>query len=271
MEMFFYGFMQRAFVTGLAMALITPILGLFLILRRQSLLADTLSHVSLVGVSLGLLLGYNPTWTTLVVVVIAAVLLELIGKYFKGYSEVTVAILMSGGMAIALILMNFQKGRSTMSVDQFLFGSIVTITQEQMWMMILLAVVILGLYLVFRRPLYVLSFDEDTAHTAGLPVRLMTNVFTIITGVVISMMMPIAGALLVSAVIVLPASIALRLTRSFSGVIVYGIVISIAGIFGGLAMSYQFDTPPGATITCIFIAILVVSVFVTMVKNSLQK
>ena len=116
---FSYGFMQRAFITGLAMAMITPILGLFLILRRQSLLADTLSHVSLVGVSLGLLLGYNPTFMTLVVVVLAAIVLEVIGKYFKGYSEVTVAILMSGGMAIALILMNFQKGRSTISVDQF--------------------------------------------------------------------------------------------------------------------------------------------------------
>ena len=149
MEMFFYGFMQRAFITGLAMAMITPILGLFLILRRQSLLADTLSHVSLVGVSLGLLLGYNPTFMTLVVVVLAAIVLEVIGKYFKGYSEVTVAILMSGGMAIALILMNFQKGRSTISVDQFLFGSIVTITQQQMGLMIALAVIVVVLYLFF--------------------------------------------------------------------------------------------------------------------------
>lgn len=271
MEMFFYGFMQRAFITGLAMAMITPILGLFLILRRQSLLADTLSHVSLVGVSLGLLLGYNPTFMTLVVVVLAAIVLEVIGKYFKGYSEVTVAILMSGGMAIALILMNFQKGRSTISVDQFLFGSIVTITQQQMGLMIALAVIVVVLYLIFRRPLYVLSFDEDTAYTAGLPVRLMTQVFTIITGVVISVMMPIAGALLVSAVIVLPASIAIRLTRSFIGVIVSGILISIFGIFTGLSMSYEFDTPPGATITCVFLIILVISLFGTMIKNQLKK
>ena len=109
---------------------------------------------------------------------------------------------MSGGMAIALILIKKKKGRSTISVDQFLFGSIVTITQQQMWLMIALAIIVVVLYLIFRRPLYVLSFDEDTAYTAGLPVRLMTQVFTMITGVVISVMMPIAGALLVSAVIV---------------------------------------------------------------------
>jgi len=263
--------MQRAFISGIAMAFITPILGLFLILRRQSLMADTLSHVSLVGVALGFLLGMNPTLTTLIVVIIAAIFIEAIGKYFRGYSEITVAILMSGGMAIALILMNMQKGRSTLSVDQFLFGSIVTITNEQMWIMILLAVVVVGLYVIFRKPLYVLSFDEDTAMTAGLPVRLMTNLFTIITGVVIAVMMPIAGALLVSAVIVLPASIAIRLTRSFTGVIVSGILISIFGIFSGLSMSYEFDTPPGATITCVFLIILVISLFGTMIKNQFKK
>ena len=100
----------------------------------------------------------------------------------------------------------------------------------------------------------------------------MTQVFTIITGVVISVMMPIAGALLVSAVIVLPASIAIRLTRSFTGVIVSGILISIFGIFSGLSMSYEFDTPPGATITCVFLMILVISLFGTMIKiNSRNK
>ena len=156
-------------------------------------------------------------------------------------------------------------------MDQFLFGSIVTITQQQMGLMIALAVIVVVLYLIFRRPLYVLSFDEDTAYTAGLPVRLMTQVFTIITGVVISVMMPIAGALLVSAVIVLPASIAIRLTRSFTGVIVSGILISIFGIFTGLSMSYEFDTPPGATITCVFLMILVISLFGTMIKNQLKK
>lgn len=267
MEMFFYGFMQRAFISGIAMAFITPILGLFLILRRQSLMADTLSHVSLVGVALGFLLGMNPTLTTLIVVIIAAVFIEAIGKYFRGYSEITVAILMSGGMAIALILMNMQKGRSTLSVDQFLFGSIVTITNEQMWIMILLAVVVVGLYVIFRKPLYVLSFDEDTAMTAGLPVRLMTNLFTIITGVVIAVMMPIAGSLLVSAVIVLPASITLRVSSKFNGVIIGGIIISLIGFFAGLSASYIYEAPPGAAITCVFLVILFISFIVSAFRK----
>ena len=170
-------------------------------------------------------------------------------------------------MAIALILMNMQKGRSTLSVDQFLFGSIVTITNEQMWIMILLAVVVVGLYVIFRKPLYVLSFDEDTAMTAGLPVRLMTNLFTIITGVVIAVMMPIAGSLLVSAVIVLPASIALRVSSKFNGVIIGGIIISLIGFFAGLSASYIYEAPPGAAITCVFLVILFISFIVSAFRK----
>lgn len=257
--MFFHGFMQRAFLAATCMAFITPILGLFLLLRRQSLMADTLSHVSLVGVALGLLWGLNPTFMTLLVVIIAAIIIERISQYFKGYAEIAVAILMSSGMAIALILLHLQKGKNSVSVEQFLFGSIVLITWEQVLLLAVLAVVIVGLYIVFRRPLYVLSFDQDTAHTAGLPVRLMATVFTVLTGVVISVMMPIAGALLVSAIIVLPASISIRLGNSFSSVIIIGILTSLIGLYTGLVSSYQFDTPAGATITCVFVILLLLS------------
>lgn len=259
MEMFQYGFMQRALIAGIAMAVLTPVLGLFLILRKQSLLADTLSHVSLVGVALGLLWQINPTFSTLGVVIIAALSIEWIGKSFKGFSEISVAILMSGGMALALILMTFQSGKSLMSVEQFLFGSIIVITKEQVYLLVALAIAVLVAYGIFQRPLYVLTFDEDTAHTAGLPVSVMSSLFTVLTGVVISVMMPIAGALLVSAIMILPASIAIRLSRSFMGVISLGMVISTFGIVSGLITSYQLDTPPGATIAMIFIAILLLT------------
>ena len=271
MEMFQYGFMQRALIAGLAMAIVTPILGLFLIIRRQSLLADTLAHVSLVGVSLGLLWNLNPTITTLFAVVLAALGIEFIGKYYKGFSEIAIAILMSGGMGTALILLSFQSGKSSMSVEQFLFGSIVVITKEQVYILIALAILVVIGYLIFRKPLYVLTFDSDTAHTAGLPVGFMSTMFTVLTGVVISVMMPIAGALLVSAIIVLPASIAIRLSRSFTGVIITGIMISTFGIVSGLISSYQFDTPPGATITMIFITLLIISLLATAIKNQFKK
>ena len=131
MEMFFYGFMQRAFQASFLIAVIAPILGLFLILRRQSLMADTLSHISLAGIALGLLLNINPTVMTLVVVVIAAVLIDYLRMLYKSYTEISIAILMSAGMAIALVLMSLNDGGSNASIQLYLFGSIVTINQEQ--------------------------------------------------------------------------------------------------------------------------------------------
>ncbi|GEL65969.1 metal ABC transporter permease [Marinilactibacillus psychrotolerans] len=259
MEMFFYGFMQRAFQASFLISLIAPILGLFLILRRQSLMADTLSHVSLAGVALGMLIGVNPTVTNILVVVAIAILLEYLRLIYRSYSEISIAILMSGGMAVALVLMGLNGGGATLTVDQFLFGSIVTISQEQVWMLLTLTIIIGILYSIFRKPMYILTFDEDTAFTAGLPIKLMSILFNVLTGVTIAVIMPIVGALLVSAILILPAAISMRLSKSFTGVILIGIVIAVFGMITGLISSYQYGTPPGATITLIFIGVFVVT------------
>ncbi len=252
--MFLYGFMRQAFQASFLISLIAPILGLFLILRRQTLLADTLSHVSLVGVALGLLLGINPTWTNIFVVILISVLLEYIRAAYKSYSEISIAILMSGGMAVALVLMSLSDG-SSMSLNNFLFGSIVTISFEQVLFLLFMTIGVLVLYALFKRPMYVLTFDEETAYTAGLPVQFMSIAFNVITGITIAVVMPIVGALLVSAIMILPAAISMRLSKSFTGVILIGIVIAMIGMFGGLAISYFVGTPPGATITLIFLVL----------------
>ncbi|MDX8046507.1 metal ABC transporter permease [Gracilibacillus sp. S3-1-1] len=259
MEMFFHGFMQRAFEASILISLIAPILGLFLILRRQSLMADTLSHVSLAGVALGLLVGINPTWTNILVVVVIAVVLEYLRVVYRTYSEISIAILMSVGMALALVLMGLNEGGATLSMNQFLFGSIVTISKEQVWMLLVLTIIIGGLYFIFRKPMYILTFDEETAFTAGLPIKTMSILFNVLTGITIAVIMPIVGALLVSAIIVLPAAISMRLSKSFNGVILIGIVIALIGMLSGLVASYDLGTPPGATITLILITIFAIT------------
>jgi len=264
--MFLYGFMQQAFQASFLISLIAPILGLFLILRRQTLLADTLSHVSLVGVALGLLLGIAPTWTNLLVVIVASLLLEYIRTIYKSYSEISIAMMMSGGMALALVLMSFNDS-AAMSLNTFLFGSIVTITEEQVLFLLVLTVAILLLYAFFKRPMYVLTFDEETAFTAGLPVRFMSVAFNMITGMTIAIIMPIVGALLVSAILILPAAISMRLSKSFNGVIIIGIIIAMIGMFSGLTVSYYFGTPPGATITLIFLAIFVIMLMIERITE----
>ncbi|MDR2833084.1 MAG: metal ABC transporter permease, partial [Streptococcaceae bacterium] len=125
-DMLAYGFMQRAFFAALGISVIAPMLGVFLVIRRQSLLADTLSHVSLAGVAFGLFFNLNPNFTTMLIVIIAAIILEYLRMVYSTYSEISTAILMSGGLALALILMSLGSGTSSISINQYLFGSIIT-------------------------------------------------------------------------------------------------------------------------------------------------
>lgn len=253
MALLSYEFMRRAFLAAIFIAGIAPMLGVFLVIRRQSLMADTLSHVSLAGVALGFFFNLNPTWTTLLVVVVAAILLEYLQNMYSSYSEISIAILMAAGLAFALVLMSLAPGSSAVSIQSYLFGSIVTITWSQVIFLAILVVLIGILYLLFRRPMYVLTFDEDTAAMDGLPVRQMSMIFNVVTGIAIAIMIPIAGALLISAIMVLPAAIGMRVGKSFKTVILVSIIVGFIGMIGGLLGSYYLDTPPGATITLGFI------------------
>ncbi len=254
-EMLSYEFMQRAVLAIVAISLFAPRLGLFLMLRRQSLMSDTLSHISLAGVSFGILFGVSTTWMTIVVVIFASILLEYLRLVYKHYMEISTAILMSLGLAISLLITSKSENSSGVNLKQYLFGSIITINQEQVIALFFIASLVLVLSAFFLRPMYMLTFDEDTALVDGLPVRLMSLVFNIITGVAIALMIPAAGALLVSTIMVLPASIGIRVGKSFKAVIISSIIIGFIGMLLGVILSYIWETPASATITVIFIAI----------------
>lgn len=262
MTLFKYEFMQLAFQAMLAMSAFAPLLGIFLILRRQSLMSDTLSHVSLAGVAFGLLLGWNTSLSTILIVIVAAVFLEYLRTIYKDFMEIGTAILMSTGLAISMIVMSKAGGVSNMSLEQYLFGSILTISQEQVWALFAIAGLVLILALSFIRPMYILTFDEDTAFVDGLPVRAMSILFNIVTGIAIALMIPAAGALLVSTIMVLPAAIALRMGKRFKSVMLIAVLVGFIGMFTGLYISYYAETPASASITLIFIAIfLMVNLF----------
>lgn len=265
-ELLAYDFMRRALLAVVAISLFAPILGIFLILRRQSLMSDTLSHVSLAGVAVGVALGLNPTWTTLLVVACAALVLEYLRTVYKHYMEISTAILMSLGLALSLIIMS--KTTSTVSLEQYLFGSIITISQEQVMALFAIAALVLILTFLFIRPMYLLTFDEDTALVDGLPVRAMSIAFNVVTGMAIALTIPAAGALLVSTIMVLPASIAMRLGKSFRSVMVYGIGIGFVGMVTGIFLSYWAETPASATITMIFIGLFLLTSFLNLVRRT---
>ncbi len=267
LELFNYKFMQLAFLAMIAIASFAPILGIFLILRRQSLMSDTLSHVSLAGVALGLLLGIDTRLSTIIIVVIAAIFLEYLRTIYKHFMEIGTAILMSAGLALSLIIMSKSGGSSGMSLEQYLFGSIVTIRYEQVLALFAISLVVLSLTALFIRPMYILTFDEDTAFVDGLPVRAMSILFNIVTGIAIALMIPAAGALLVSTIIVLPASIALQLGKSFKMVMVLAVLIGFVGMISGAYISYYAETPASASITLIFISIFLLVNLVKKLKK----
>lgn len=267
LDMLSYDFMQRALLAVVAISIFAPILGIFLILRRQSLMSDTLSHVSLAGVALGVVLGISPTWSTIFVVTLAAVVLEYLRTVYKHYMEISTAILMSMGLAISLIVMSKAHNVGNVSLEQYLFGSIITIGKEQVIALFVIALITFNLTILFIRPMYILTFDEDTAFVDGLPVRTMSILFNVVTGIAIALTIPAAGALLVSTIMVLPASIAMRLGRNFKTVIFLGMLIGFVGMVAGIFLSYYWETPASATITMIFIGIFLLVSLVGLLRK----
>ena len=255
--MLHYDFMQRAFCAGGLIALVASALGVYLLLRRQALMADMLSHVSLAGVAAGAYFRVNPTVSGFVVAVIGAVIVEYVRRAYKTYSELSIAIIMVGGLSISVIMMSLNKTINK-SFSSYLFGSVVAVSRTELILMFSAALVGVLFFYFLRRPLYVMSFDEETAKTSGIPVSWISLGFSIVTGMIVAAAMPIVGVLLVSALIVLPASLAVRIAPSFGSAIGLSMGIGLTGVFSGLTASYELDTPPGATIAFVLLALLVV-------------
>lgn len=255
MEMFHIGFMQRAFVVGGCIALVAPLIGLFLLLRRQSLFADTLSHVSVAGVAVGALLGWHPSIGATVVAVCGAVFMERLRRAYRAYSELSVAIVMTSGLSVALVLMSLQQGLH-LRFQSYLFGSIVAVRVHDVWWIVGVCVCVLLFFGCFYRQLYCMTFDEDTALVGGIHVHHVSMAFSMMAGLTVAVMMPLIGVLLVSAVIIVPAALAMRLVHGFMQTLFVAIAISVVAMGSGLTVSYAVGTPPGATIALLLVCML---------------
>ncbi|GIO29665.1 MULTISPECIES: metal ABC transporter permease [Paenibacillus] len=259
--MFQYEFMQRAFLAAGFISLIAPVLGVYLVLRRQSLMSDTLSHVSMAGVALGTVLHLSPVLCGFLFAVLGGIVIEQLRRTYRSYSELPVAIIMTSGLALAMVLMSLKTSLNK-SITSYLFGSIVAVSRTQL--IIIAAVTLAGLlfFVLLRRPLYSLTFEEDTAAVSGVRVKLLSFAFAVVTGMIVAAAMPIVGVLLVSSMIVLPSAFALRFAGGFTSAAILAVATGMIGVFSGLSVSYYTDTPPGGTIALILVAILLVGIAV---------
>ncbi|TVY06899.1 metal ABC transporter permease [Paenibacillus cremeus] len=267
MEMLHYDFMQRAFCAGGIVALIASVLGVYLMLRRQALMADTLSHVSLAGVAVGSILHMNPSVTGFLVAMLGGIAIEVVRRSYRAYSEMSIAIIMTGGLSTAVVLMSMNQSLNK-GFSAYLFGSVVAVSGEQLWMMLGVSLITGIYFILLRRPLYQITFDEETAITSGLPVKWISMSFSVLTGMIVAVAMPVVGVLLVSALIILPAALAIRIASSFAAAVVIAMMIGVSGVFSGLAVSYKLNTPPGGTIALVLLLILLTGL---MFKKALMK
>lgn len=255
-NIFQYSFITRGIEAGLIIAIIAPLIGIFLVLRRYSLIADTLSHVSLAGVAIGLLMKIDPIITAIIAAVGSSIIIEKLRGSKKVFGESALAIFLSGSLAVALILISFAHG---FSVDLFnyLFGSIVTVKQSDVYIILILGIVIIISLVLFYKEFVYVTFDEESAEVSGLPVKFINFLLIILASLTVALSIPIVGVLLISALIVIPALSALQFKRNFKQTILIAEAISIFSVLSGIFISFYLNLSTGGTIVLINILIFV--------------
>lgn len=254
LEIFQYGFLVRGLEAGVIVAIIAPLIGIFLVLRRYSLIADTLSHVSLAGIAIGLLLGINPIFTALGASLLASLGIERLRTKSKIYGESALALFLSGSLALAVVILSLANGFNS-SLFNYLFGSIVTVTTTDVYTILILAAVVAIIIFIFFKELVYTTFDEEEAKVSGIPTKFINILLIMLAAFTVSLSIPIIGVLLIAALIVIPVITALQLRKSFVATIVYAEIISVFSVIAGIFTSYYFDLSTGGTIVLIMLAV----------------
>ena len=249
MSIFEYPFMQRAFLVGILLALIIPCVGIVIVLKRLSMIGDALSHTSLAGVAAGLLFNINPA-----ACVAAAFGIEAIRKKLPRYAEMSIAIILSAGVGLAGVLSGFV--RSAASFNSFLFGSIVAISDGELYTVAVVSGIIVLAFLFLYKELFYLALDERAARMSGIPVGIINSVFTVLIAVTVSIAARTVGALIVSSMMVVPVACGMQLGRSYKQTVLWSIAFAEGFTVGGLFLSYYGGLKPGGTIVLLGVACL---------------
>lgn len=249
MGIFQYAFMQRAFITGILIAVITPCIGVIVVLKRLSMIGDSLSHNSLAGVAAGLAFSFNPVLGAVIFSAASALGIDRIRKAFPKYSEIAIAVIMSAGIGLAGILSGFVKNSA--SFNSFLFGSIVAISDFELLMVVILSVVVMITVISLYKELFHIAFDEESARLAGIPVASVNFIFTLLTAITISISARTVGTLVISSLMVLPVAAAMQIAKSYKQTVVYSVILAVTFTISGLFVSYYANFKPGGTIVIV--------------------
>lgn len=263
MEIFQYDFMIKAFIVGILLAVIIPCIGIIVVLKRLSMIGDALSHSSLAGVAAGLVMGINPIVGAVVTCIAAALGIEAIRKKIPKFSEMSIAIVMSAGIGLAGVLSGFIKNAA--NFNSFLFGSIVAISDFELLLVIGISCAVLLAFVLLYKELFYVAFDERAARLAGVPVKVINFIFTILTAITVSVAARTVGALIVSSLMVVPVACAMQLGKSYKQTVLYSVCFAVGFTVIGLFVSYYARLRPGATIVLVGVICLLLILLVKWV------
>lgn len=264
---FSYHFMQRALIVGVLVSLCAALLGVSLVLKRYSMIGDGLSHVGFGALAVATAMGLSPMAVTIPVVVVAAFLLLRLSSRAKLKGDAAIAMISTGALALGVIVLSLSTGM-TSDVNNFLFGSVLAMSESDVYLSVVLAAVVLILFLVFYRPIFAVTFDETFARATGGHAEAYNMLLAFLTAVTIVLGMRVMGSMLISSLVIFPALTAMRLCKSFHSVTICAALVSVACFFIGLCLSYLLSIPAGASVVVVNIVAFLIFAVIGKVKRA---
>jgi zinc transport system permease protein len=259
-----YEFMRRSLIMGIMIGIVAPCVGYFLVLRRQSVIGDTLSHVALSGAAFGMLTNSYPLLTAMLFTVIASLGIEGLRIKYRHFAELSLSIILSAGVGLASILLSLGN---TQGVLSYLFGSLSLVSSQEILLFVILSVIIFGTIIILYNKLFYITFDEESAYLSGIPTKRINIFFSVLVALTIAISMRIVGVLLISSLMVLPVAASLLIAKSFKAGLVYSMVFGVVSVIIGLILSYYLNLATGGTIVLSALAILlIIIIFQNMTK-----
>ena len=265
-EMLSYPFMVRAFIVGALVALCSALLGVSLVLKRYSMIGDGLSHVGFGALAVATALNAAPLAVAIPVVILAAVLLLRISGNSQIKGDAVIALISTSSLAVGVMVISLSTGMNT-DVYNYMFGSILAMSREDVVLSVVLSVIVLVLFVFFYQKIFAITFDETFAQATGVKAGLYNTLIAVLTAVTIVLGMRMMGALLISSLIIFPALTSMRVCRTFRGVVISAAAVSVVCFVAGITVSYLCATPARASVVMANIAALVIYAVIGAVRN----
>jgi zinc transport system permease protein len=268
LEILQYSFMQRALIAGLVTAIVAPTIGIFFVVRRYSAMPDTIAHLSFAGLAASLLLGTASIPTALTVSIVSVLGIEKMREKKVLPSDTIVSLFLFGGLALAVVLIGLARN-TNVNIASFLFGSIVTVSNTDIWMIAALGAIVMLTTGILWRKLFAVSLDEEVAEATGLPTKAINRTLVVLGAAVVAVSMNVIGVLLIGALMVVPVLAAMKLKLSFFHTWLTAVIVSLISVVSGLFASYYLNLASGGAIVLVAILIfLILSIVPTPQKNS---